>query len=227
MAAPPKKKPGSKGPAAKRATYHHGNLKEDLISATLALIEEHGPENVSLRDVAKHAGVSSGAPFRHFADRAALMTAVAEEAMLRFKAEVVSTLEGTKSTDPLVRFRAVGYAYLRWAVKNPSHFLVISNRRLIHFEASDILRNINAEIQQAMVEFLSEAKSKGLLRSDDTSRLPLIARAVSYGLARMYVDGHLPQWGVDKQHWGGAIEKALDQFIEGIATDAWLKSKGS
>lgn len=220
-----KKKPVPKRPAVKRATYHHGNLKEDLILATLSLIEENGPENVSLREVAKRAGVSSGAPFRHFPDRAALMTAVAEEAMMRFKMEVDSRLEETKSIDPLIRFRAVGYAYLHWAIKNPSHFLVISNRRLIHFEASKILRDINAEIQQTMMECLNEAREKGLLRTNDISQLPLIARAVSYGLARMYVDGHLLQWGVGKQHWGKAIEKALNQFIEGIASDAWLSAQ--
>ena len=70
-----------------RTSYRHGNLREALIEAAIQLVEEVGPENVSVREAAKRAGVSPGAPFRHFASKTALLTAVADQAMGLFRAE--------------------------------------------------------------------------------------------------------------------------------------------
>lgn len=213
-----------------RPTYHHGNLREALIEATLALVAELGPDNVSLREVAKRAGVSSGAPFRHFANRTALMTAVAEEAMHRLRTGVEgaleqAALEGAGAVEPLTRLKVIGRAYLRWAVQNPAHFVVISNRRLIDFDGSASLRSDNEAIQQAMLQLLDEAERNGALRAGCRDSVPLHARALSYGLARMYIDGHMPQWGVQEAGAMDAMESVLDQFIEGIASEAWLNSK--
>src|SRR3954465_4440649 len=94
----------SKPKAAARRGYHHGSLREALIAATLDLLEEGGPEQVTVREAAKRAGVSSGAPFRHFPTRTALLTAVAEEAMGRFRAEITASLELAEAADPLARF---------------------------------------------------------------------------------------------------------------------------
>src|SRR5713101_6424822 len=97
-------------PARRKAPakpYHHGDLRAALVDASLAIIEERGPEQVSVREAAKRAGVSSGAPFRHFPSRTALMTAVAEEAQRRFRAEVDATLAAAPS-EPLARFHALG-----------------------------------------------------------------------------------------------------------------------
>ena len=63
--------------------YHHGNLVPTLIETTIQLIEEMGVEKVTVREVAKRAGVSPGAPFRHFKSKSALLTAVAEQAVER------------------------------------------------------------------------------------------------------------------------------------------------
>ena len=116
-------------PAAPKP-YHHGDLRRVLIDAALKLAEEGGPEAVSVREAARRAGVSPGAPFRHFDSRAALMTAVAEEAQRRFRAEIEAALKDAPARDPLLRFRALGLAYLRWAMKNPAHFEIISRRPL-------------------------------------------------------------------------------------------------
>src|SRR6266513_794447 len=72
--------------------YHHGDLRRVLIDAALQLVGEGGAEAVSVREAARRAGVSPGAPFRHFPSRVALMTAVAEEAQRRFRAEIETAL---------------------------------------------------------------------------------------------------------------------------------------
>jgi len=76
-----------------------------LIDAALQLAEEGGPEQVSVREAARRAGVSAGAPFRHFETRDALMTAVAEEAQRRFRDEIERALAEAPAGDPLSCFR--------------------------------------------------------------------------------------------------------------------------
>ena len=109
--------PESKTPGL--TSYHHGNLREALIDAAVQLVEEGGPENVSVREVAKRAGVSPGAPFRHFSSKTALMTAVAEQAMSRFRAEITNAVDNVATDDPIERFAAVGVAYLRGRFGTP------------------------------------------------------------------------------------------------------------
>src|SRR5262245_8711689 len=203
-----------------RRTYHHGNLRQALVDATLELVAEHGPEAATVRDAAKRAGVSPGAPFRHFPNRKALMTAVAEEAMGRLREEIAAALSKETSDDPLARLRAVGGGYLRWATRNPTHFRVISDRALIDFEGSVSLRKDNDELRALMADLLGEAQRRGLMPQRDLRSSVLLARATSYGLARMLVDGQLPSWGVPQAEAGRTLTTVLDLFIATLRKDA-------
>src|SRR6478672_13454609 len=92
-------------PAARRAPaerpYHHGDLRRVLVDAAFELVGEGGAEGLSVREAARRAGVSPGAPFRHFASREALLAAVAEEAQRRFRAEIERALAKAPADDPL------------------------------------------------------------------------------------------------------------------------------
>ena len=200
----------------RRESYHHGRLREALIEATLQLLEEGGPEHVTVREAGKRAGVSSGAPFRHFPTRTALLTAVAEEAMGRFRREIDAALDKADPDDPLARFRAVGTAYLRWALHNPTHFRVISDRSLIDLEGSELFRRDNLEIRGMMDELLADAQRRGMLRVEDLTLVPVAARALVYGLARMHVDGHLAQWDVAPEEAERRLQAVLEQFIDNL-----------
>ena len=190
-----------------------------MVEATVALVREIGPERVTVREAARRAGVSSGAPFRHFPTKVALMTAVAEEAMRRLREAVAAALRRHAAAPPLLRFRAIGSAYLRWVIDNPGYFQVISDRRQIDFDGSAALREDNAVVQQVMEAQLRQAKRQGALRVSDIRRIALSGRALAYGLARMYTDGHLAQWGVAPQQAVRQMEAVLDQFLAGIATE--------
>src|ERR1700730_9715948 len=91
--------------------YHHGDLKRAFIDAALALVEEGGIEAVTVREAARGAGVSPGAPFRHFESRDALLTAVAEEAQRHFRGEIEAAQAEAPAGDPLARFRCIGLGY--------------------------------------------------------------------------------------------------------------------
>ena len=202
-----------------RTSYHHGHLKEALIAATLKMVKEQGAESVSVREAAKRAGVSSGAPFRHFPSRTTLMTAVAEQAMRRFRDEIVRALEEVKSDAPIDRFRALGTAYMRWVMRNPAHFQVISNRTLIDFDGSESLRRDNAEIRELMEQLLTEQRQRAQLLADDIKAISFAARGLAYGIARMYVDGHLPQWDIPADRAESAFKAAFDLFTNRIVSE--------
>jgi AcrR family transcriptional regulator len=189
-----------------------------LIEAALQLAGEGGAEAVSVREAARRAGVSPGAPFRHFPSRDALMTAVAGEAQRRFRAEISAALADAPDSDPLARFRALGLAYLRWAMRNPAHFEIISSSRYFaHDDATELSRD-NAELIGMAERTLADAFALGQLRSPDLKRVQIAGRALVYGFARMNIDGHFPRWGITEDEAVPTAEAILDLFIEGIAS---------
>jgi len=197
--------------------YHHGDLRRVLVAAALQLAREGGPQAVSVREAARRAGVSAGAPFRHFADRDALMTAVAEEAQRRFRREIEHALATTPSSDPLQRFRAFGLAYLRWAMRNPAHFEIISSGRTFDHDGAAALSRDNAELIALTEQMLTDASERGQLRSSELKQIKIAGRALVYGFARMNIDGHFPRWGVTDAEIERMAESVLDVFIGGIA----------
>src|SRR3954467_13615015 len=205
----------SRASAAK--PYHHGDLRRVLIAAALQLVGEGGPPAGSVREAARRAGVSPGAPFRHFPSRDALMQAVAEEAQRRFRAEIEVGLAGAPAGDPLGRFRCLGLAYLRWAMNNPTHFEIISNRRFFDHDKAPGVSQDNAELIDLSESTLAEAFAQGQLRSSDLKRVQIAGRALVYGFARMNIDGHFPRWGIADAEAERTAEAIIDLFIESIA----------
>ena len=209
-------KPRRRAPAPK--PYHHGDLRRVLIDAALKLVGEGGAGAVSVREAARRAGVSPGAPFRHFPSRDALMSAVAEEAQRRFRAEIEAALTEAPAGDPLGRFHCLGLAYMRWAMRNPTHFEIISNRRFFDHDKSAGVSRDNAELIELTERTLAEAFAAGQLRSPDLKRVQIAGRALVYGFARMNIDGHFPRWGVTGGETERTAEGILDLFIAGIAS---------
>jgi AcrR family transcriptional regulator len=219
--------PKSAAPKPRRASrasapkpYHHGDLRRVLLDAALQLIGEGGAEAVSVREAARRAGVSPGAPFRHFPSRDALMQAVAEEAQRRFRTEIEAALAGAPAGDPLGRFRCLGLAYLRWAMRNPTHFEIISSRRFFDHDRAVGISRDNAELIELTGQTLADAFAAGQLRPADLRQVQIAGRALVYGFARMNVDGHFPRWGVAGPEAERTAEAILDLFIEGIARRA-------
>ncbi|HLG83528.1 MAG TPA: TetR/AcrR family transcriptional regulator [Bradyrhizobium sp.] len=203
-------------PASAPKPYHHGDLKRVLVDAALVLAAEGGPEEVSVREAARRAGVSPAAPFRHFESREALMSAVAEEAQRRFRAEIARAMEDAPADDPLARFRKLGLAYLRWAMRNPAHFAIISSRAHFDHDASVEVSRDNAELIALAGDLLAEAAAKGQLRPLDLVTARIAARALVYGFARMHIDGHFPRWGVAEADVERTAEAVLDLFVGGL-----------
>ncbi len=120
--------------------YHHGNLRQALIDATLTLIESHGPQGFTLSDAAKLAGVTPAAVYRHFGGRDDLIAEVARQGFEIFADLMDHAYDGGKPS-ALAAFEATGRAYLAFARKFPGHYPAM-------FE-SGISLNSNPELARA------------------------------------------------------------------------------
>ena len=218
VSAKPRRRPVRR-PLPPPKPYHHGDLRRVLIEAALGLVEQGGVESLSVREVARRAGVSPGAPFRHFESREALIAAVAGEAQRRFRAEIDAALSEAPAADPLARFRCLGLAYLRWAMRNPTHFEIISSGRTFNHDRATELSRDNAELIGETGRLLAEAFAEGQLRVTDLKNVQIAGRALVYGFARMNIDGHFPRWGIAAADAERTAEAVLDLFIAGIARE--------
>src|SRR6201992_4551146 len=100
--------------------YHHGSLRSALIEASIALAREGGPDRVILREAARVPGVSHSAAYRHFADREALLAEVSRHARSELAAQMRRRVARAKG--PRQRLRAVGMAYIDFALTEPGLF---------------------------------------------------------------------------------------------------------
>lgn len=173
--------------------YHHGDLRRALIDASLALIAEEGFSALTLREVARRAGVTHAAPYRHFADKEALFAAVAEEGFRSMAAEMRERMG--KETEPAERLIACGVAYVLFAVRHPSHFRVMFGPHFPRPLQHEGLSTEGTNGFELLVQCLTEGQQAGVLRSGDTLSLALTSWSIVHGLASLLVDGMLESTG--------------------------------
>jgi AcrR family transcriptional regulator len=109
--------------AGEKQPYHHGDLRTALMQAALLLIDRHGIKGFSLKDAAADAGVSTAAPYRHFADKDALLRAIQSEGFALFDASLAAAYES--ATGAQAKIVELGVAYVRFAFEHPAHFRVM------------------------------------------------------------------------------------------------------
>jgi AcrR family transcriptional regulator len=180
----------SKSPAKKPPRqYHHGDLRRALLQEALATIRTEGAEGLTLREIGARLGVSRTALYRHFADKAALLEAVATEGFRSFREQLVAAWDqaghGTAGLD------AMGLAYVRFAVANPAHYRVMFGRFIEHKERQTELATEAAGALQALEGALSALEREGLVRSEDTVTMARFVWAVVHGVAMFAIDGQL------------------------------------
>ncbi|MER5353115.1 TetR/AcrR family transcriptional regulator [Kitasatospora sp. NPDC002551] len=202
---------------AERGSYHHGALPEALVAAAFELLDERGQEKVTMREVARRAGVSPGAPFRHFADRRALLTAVADRVLADYEQwqraqTAAATGEGaTGEGDQRAVLRALGLGFVRYAIRHPHRFELVRSRVFAPAPQPELLERLSG-IDRAYTEVIVADQAAGLLRPGDPAVVGLAGQALVYGLAQMIVDGYLP---VEKAEQ--VVGQVLDTFGRGIA----------
>ncbi len=195
-----------------KQTYHHGDLQQALIEAAIALIAEKDVSSLSLREVARRVGVSHAAPYRHFADKDALLAAVAREGFQGLSEAMKLGLQQAPP-DPLKRLEATGMAYVGYAIAHPSYYRVMFGA--YRSEGYPSLEQASQEAFGVLVGVIVEGQGAGVVRSGEPRQLAWVAWSLVHGLAMLLIDGQLPVTE------GSAIESltsvAARTLIEGLA----------
>ncbi|MCW3069183.1 MAG: transcriptional regulator [Solirubrobacterales bacterium] len=163
------------------ATYHHGDLRAACLSSALELLEKGGARALSLRAVARRAGVSPAAPYRHYADREALVSAVAAVGY-RELAERLAAAHPAPSTPE--QLASVGVAYVQFALEQPALF------RMMFGEPCDRDNDERVAATAAVSLYLREIVARCFPHADAEALAPAIW-ALVHGLAFLHLDGKL------------------------------------
>ncbi|UXA17417.1 TetR/AcrR family transcriptional regulator [Mycobacterium sp. SMC-4] len=160
-----------------RSTYHHGDLRAVILARAATLVAERGADGVSLRELARAAGVSHAAPAHHFTDRRGLFTALAAQGWRM----LASALAGARP-----EFIDAALAYTRFATENPGHYAVMFDRSLVDTEDPELLaaRAAAGHELAAGVATLDDPRA-----ATDPQAAGLAAWSLVHGFAMLYLNG--------------------------------------
>jgi AcrR family transcriptional regulator len=196
------------------AQYHHGDLRRALLQAAVRTLQKRGFAALTLRAVGDELGVSRTALYRHFADKSALLTAVAAEGFRTLRLELLGSWEEVGRGQ--AGFEAMGAAYVRFALAYPWHYRVM-------FGSGFDLNRADPELQvegpgafRALVDALLELQQQGLVRRDAPELQAHFVWALVHGVAMLAIDGSLEAraMAVDE-----LARYALERLRTGIASE--------
>ena len=184
------------------ARYHHGDLRRALLSVTGALLEEVGPEQLSLREVARRAGVSSRAPYRHFPSKEALLSAVAVAGFGDLRAALRIAGEATAAGE---RVPDQAAAYVGFAQARPALYRLMFSYRIA--DAEPDLAQAKAATQAMLMQVITGAAPPGA----DIAARAMGCWALVHGLSVLLQEGLLAD--VDENNSRVAVKRVVREFL--------------
>ena len=187
--------------------YHHGNLRAELLAEAERTLRDQGIDQLSLRDLARQAGVSHAAPRRHFADRQALLEALAEVGFLRLGDELLAAV-GTAADDYQARLRAAATAYVRFATQDAA----LLDRMFVvkRGQHSAALDDAFGRLFTAFDDLIRQGQQAGELQPGDPGRVRLLLLAAVLGIAALVASG-----SIDAGQTDALITDAVAFFAHG------------
>jgi AcrR family transcriptional regulator len=186
--------------------YHHGDLRRALLQEAVHVIRAQGVDMLTLRSVGERLGVSRTALYRHFADKSALLAAVAREGFRTLRLELLAAW-GTGGWEG---FEAMGRAYVRFAVANPSHYRVMFGGFVKGHTDPELAQEATGAFQ-ALVDAIIALQRTGSFRRDDPFQLARVIWAVVHGVAMLAIDGQI-------EHQGATVESVANLALERLRT---------
>ena len=193
--------------------YHHGNLRRGLLDEALATIRAHGIDGLTLREIGARLGVSRTALYRHFADKRALLAAVATEGFRMLRQQLIAAWED--GGHGRAAFEAMGVAYVRFAAANPAHYRVMFGGFVDPNACDPELAAEAAGAFRALVDALAALQRDAAVRGDDTMLMARYVWAVVHGVAMLGIDGQLREPGATEE----LMRYATERLRTGIAPD--------
>lgn len=176
--------------ANQNGAYHHGDLREALLAEAAAMIAEGGAASLTMRAIGQRLGVSRAAPYRHFADKTALLVAVAAAGFSHLNSRLQAINEGAKRSS-LEQLRRLGEEYVRFALENPAHYRLMYGREALTREDLPELREAANAMFEQLVGLIQAHQRTGEIRRQDPRALAYVAWSAVHGLAALWIDGQI------------------------------------
>jgi AcrR family transcriptional regulator len=192
--------------------YHHGNLRTALLEQAQQTVRDRGVEQLSLRDLARQVGVSHGAPRRHFADRQALLDALAQAGFERLGSELRAAVDaaGDGFED---RLRSTAAAYVQFATEDADLLELMFAGK--HRDPTGALNQAAERAFAVMLELIAQGQANGALAPGDPERVGLVLFATIQGIAALVTAGL-----VEPEQVGALVADATTYFLRGSRPDA-------
>ena len=198
--------------ATEKSSYHHGNLRDALVQAGLALLEEENAREITLRKVAKRAGVSHAAPYRHFDDKLALLSAIAAQGFQQLAAEMQQAVrEHPKNYH--TQLVEIGQRYVAFAQRHPAQStLMFSN--LLSQGGDEALQETAGATYEILEQAVLGAQNDGTIKVDNPQKVIHAFWAMVHGLAMLIKEGLLVH---EDQEVEEAVEGVLELVFTGVS----------
>lgn len=194
-------------------SYHHGHLRETLIEAGMAILEEEGIHALSLRKVAKRAEVSHAAPYRHFEDKLALLSAIAEAGFNQLADSMEKSMEMAELDSREQAFE-IGRCYVRFGIEHPAQ-LTLMFSDLLKAGESKTLSQAASQTFTLLTQSVANAQKAGFIKQGDPAQIAQVVWALEHGLAMLMKEGFLD--GKSDETINHKITEALEHLMSGLA----------
>lgn len=198
-----------------KGAYHHGNLQAALLEAAERLLRDTGSANLSLRSVAKAAGVSHTAPYRHFADKQALLAALAEVGFGRLRDGMARAVR-RHPADPRRQLVEAAVVYVRLATANPEMHHLMFGGVLPPDAADEAQQRTAAEAFEGLVRIIENGSRAGLYGDRPPLELAATAWSLVHGLAMLVTTGKLERTGAARLKPATLARRMAEHLIDGI-----------
>jgi len=177
-------------------SYHHGDLKNALIKAGVRILAKEGVSGLSLRKVAKQAGVSHAAPYSHFADKQALIAAISTEGFKQLYKQIASVREAHQ--DPSTLLLETARAYIQFAMNEPDRFKLMFSSVIEKEKEYPEFVAASQENFQQLVSVVETCQQAGLLKPGPSDLMAISVWSAVHGMIMLILEGQVSHTVLDK-----------------------------
>jgi AcrR family transcriptional regulator len=191
------------------------DLRRKILDASLALASEGGVGALSMREVARRARVTHGAPYHHFKDRSAILAALAAEGFALLTKEMNAAMKD-QARGSVARFEACGRGYFRFALRHPAHMKLMFRPELANPADHPEVDQAACTSMQVLVDCVLECQQAGNAPQGDPMPLVVTSWATIHGLSALWLDGPLSRmkaFGSSPQELARRVARTLGELL--------------